>query len=125
MESPMNRSADHNIVNFPFSFEVIARLVSEGKTVSLFQFALEHIRAYDDFPGEDWTPEEREAVRQDVIEAFKHQIGEAIKAKHTHCGQPVTVRGVYDFESQRHSLLIRCDCCGKATTIEENVDHVH
>lgn len=125
MESPMNRSADHNITNFPLSSELFARFVSEGKTTALFQFALEYVRSFDDFEDEDWAPEEREAVRQDVIEAVKREIGEAIKAKHTHCGQPLTVHGVYDFESQRHSLLIRCDCCGKATTIEENADHVH
>lgn len=109
---------------FPFTTEFVTQLVTEGKATALFQLSLEYARSFNEFP-EGWTPEKCEASRQNVIEAVKRQIGEAIEATQTHCGQPLTVRGVYDAGKQRHGLLVRCSHCGRIALIQEQNGQIH
>ncbi len=125
MQTTINHPVTEDNDELPFSAEFVAMLVSEGRTKAMFQFALEFLNSDEAFAGSDWAPEEQEERRENVIARVKHQLGEAIQAQHSHCGQPLAVRGTYDLETQRHGLLIRCNCCGTATIIEEKSEHIH
>jgi hypothetical protein len=104
---------------FPFTTEFVKQLVIERKATSLFRFALAYARSFDEFP-EDWTIDKREARRQEVIEAVKRQIAEAILETKKHCGQPLNVQSVFDSNTQRHGLIIQCSGCGSLSVIQEH-----
>jgi hypothetical protein len=90
--------------------ELCTQAVLVGETASFFRDAISYIKS-------NHKPEEfhRGAV------LVTRRLATAIANAAFHCGQPLSVSGNYDFETGRHSILVRCSCCKAFIVIDESV----
>lgn len=95
--------------------DLIVRLVREGKTTSLFQFATRYIRNFNN----NWNKHVLEYAQTYVIEAFSAQLIEAIQSNNSHCSNSVVARWEHDANKDRYSIEVNCICCGWSKRIEE------
>jgi hypothetical protein len=94
--------------------ELCTQAVLAGQTASFFQDAISYVKS-------NHKPEEFHRG----AELVKRRLAIAIANAAFHCGQPLSVSGNYDFETGRHSILVRCSCCRYHSLIEESIKHVN